>query len=79
MKCFNLDLFSPPTKSSDSCVVLLVSKTFLPKGGMCVVRVDQDSSFLRVQALVESFINHRGIGFVGVSNCKGSVTLLLKI
>lgn len=51
MKCFNLDLFSPSTKRSDSCVGLFVSKTFLLKGGMCVVRVAQDFSFLRAQAL----------------------------
>lgn len=51
MKCFNLDLFSQCTKRSDSCIGLLVSKIFLLKDGMCVVRVGQDANFLRAEAL----------------------------
>lgn len=52
MECFHLDLFSPSTKRSDSCIGLFASnKTFLYKGGVYVARLGQDSNFLRTQTL----------------------------
>lgn len=70
MECFSLDLFSPSTKRSDSCIGLFVSMTFLLKGGEC------GQSWSRFQlykntGFVKSFINHRGIGFVAVSSVRG--------